>query len=85
MMRLLLLSIVSRIKISAMMQVGALSCLNVSVSLTIRVIELLLDCPKTCGLCDSGTCTDIFSGCNTMTSLCKNVEWQTYVSQNFNY
>lgn len=39
-------------------------------------------CPRTCGLCTNGTCTDVISGCNTMTSLCRNVDWVDYMRTN---
>jgi len=39
-------------------------------------------CPKTCGLCDSGTCSDLNSGCNTVASLCKNVDFIDYMRTN---
>ena len=43
---------------------------------------LFLDCPKTCGLCTNGTCRDLNSGCNTMTALCKHVDWIDYMTTN---
>ena len=44
--------------------------------------EFYLDCPRTCGLCTNGTCRDINSGCNTMTPLCRHVDWIDYMTTN---
>ena len=64
------------------MPIGPIPWLNVRFSFSYLIHNILLDCPKTCGLCTSETCTDKNSGCDTMTSLCKNVDSMDFMIAN---